>query len=101
MSYHCHHGPQAATTAEKAVLSTVAVPTDTGPWSTCRLAHLHAPFQGDNSQHTLRREVETSKLKALVLKILNPYKLCRDVPAYKQPSKNIVDNCFSSTHREK
>ena len=47
--------------------------------------HLHTPYQGDNSQHTLRKKTASiqTKTSSHAKKILNPHKLCRDAPAYK------------------
>ena len=47
--------------------------------------HLHTPYQGDKSEHTLKKVTASIQTKNSphVKKILNPHKLHRDAPTYK------------------
>ncbi|CAM9466629.1 unnamed protein product [Rangifer tarandus platyrhynchus] len=65
------------------------------PWDQAPATTSAYPCQADNDQHTLRKEgTSINAKKALILNILNPHKLLRVTPTYKQSSKTTVGNCF-------
>ena len=58
----------------------------------------HTSYQGDNGQHTLRKDVagiDTKISPALTPKTQDTHSLHRDAPTQKHPFKTTVDNCSS------
>ena len=78
------HPPRAASRLYQRIADwePAAAPTFPGAWAWA--VHLHTPYQGDNSQHMLKKETASihTKNSPHPSKKLNPHKLRRDAPTY-------------------
>ena len=84
MSSRCHLGVQRwATSSEQVQVAAAEGPAarsqklPPASWESTRAVHLHTLHQGDNGQHTLRKEMASihTKNSPHSKKILNPHKL--------------------------